>query len=163
MGYIIGKANAFGENTATKWPYSFNFDQAMDFIFGRQVSIKKDYSQYDVSKYVMTSEGGMMELYNHRTGDWVLFNSAGTIIAVTQHKLYLRCGSPPPTPAAGPVAFSAITLTEQECYIKSPNIVLDGKQVTTGHHGLHLVGTVCEGPIVCYGGSVLNPIIETHG
>jgi hypothetical protein len=163
IGYVIGKANSFGENTKVKWPYSYNFSSAMDFIFGRQVNIDREFDSYDVSKFYSTKKGGMIELVNHQNGDWILFNMSGSIIAVTQKQVYLRTGTPPNPPTAGPVAFSHISIKADQVNIKSPNIVLDGKQITTGHHNLHLLGTPGTSPMITYGGQVAIPLDNTHG
>jgi hypothetical protein len=163
VGYVLGKCNSFGENTKKKWPYSYAFNSAFDFLFGRRVDVVKDYVRFDIIKSYSTDKGGMVEIVDHENGDWILFNTSGTVIALTQKKLFLRVGTPPENPAQGPVAFSMISMTADKIEVKTPNLLLDGKQITTGRHGMHLVGAPTTSPIITYGGAVMMPIDNTHG
>jgi hypothetical protein len=149
VGYIVGKCNSFGENTDSKWPYSYNYKAVKDFLHGRS-ALPDDfkYEHLDVIRMVMTDDGGMIELVNNRNGDWVLMNTSGSTITVQQKKIYLRVGTPPNPVSTGPVGFSAITMTPDKIHMKAPNIELDGKQLTLGHHNLELAalpGGVCIG------------------
>jgi len=147
VGYVLGRCNNFGDNTDQKWPYSYQFNSVKDFLYGRSaVPEDFDYKHFDVRYMVMTADGGMIEMINHQTGDWVLFNTSGSIVTVQQKKVYLRTGSPPDPPESGPAAFSAITMTPDKIHMKSANIELDGKEVTLGHHNMELLG--CTGGVV---------------
>lgn len=142
LGYVLGRCNSFGENTDKKWPYSYNFRSVKDFLHGRKALPDDfDYSHYDVMRMVMTDEGGMIEMCNHQNGDWILLNTSGSIITVQQKKIYIRVGTPPDPPEAGPAAFSAATFTPDKIHMKAPNIELDAKDLVLGHHNLDLVAT----------------------
>jgi hypothetical protein len=88
----------------------------------------------------------MIEMINHQTGDWVLFNTSGSIVTVQQKKVYIRVGSPPDPPESGPAAHSSISMTADKVLIKTPNFELDAKDVILGHHNLELLG--CTGGVV---------------
>jgi hypothetical protein len=149
LGYVVGRCNNFGDNTDTKWPYSYQFNSVKDFLYGRSaVPEDFDYKHFDVRMMVMTSKGGSIEMINHQTGDWIMFNTSGSIITVQQKKVYMRVGSPPDPPESGPAAFSAITITTDKIHCKTPNFEIDAKDVILGHHNLELLG--------CTGGAVMG-------
>jgi len=146
-GYVLGRCNNFGDNTDQKWPYSYNFNSVKDFLYGRgAVPEDFDYRHFDIRYMVMTSKGGMIEMINHQTGDWVLFNTSGSIVTVQQKKVYIRTGSPPDPPHSGPAAFTALTMTPDTFHVKSPNITLDGRKVTLGHHNMNVLA--CGGGVL---------------
>lgn len=142
IGYVIDKANAYGEpNTSKKYPWSYDYKNLKDYITQRRCLPKNfDYANLDVIRWYATGIGGCLECFNHRTGDWILLNSSGTVLTVQQEKIYLRVGTPPSPVSSGPVAFSAITMTPDKIHLKSPNIEIDAKDLTLGHHGLELMG-----------------------
>jgi hypothetical protein len=139
-GFVVGRTNAFGNGGDKKWPYSYNFKSVRDFLQGRQALPEDfDYSHYDVIRMVMTDNGGMIEMSNHQNGDWILLNTSGSVITVQQQQIYMRVGTPPNPPSAGPVAFSAIKMTPDKIWMKSPNCEIDSKNLVLGHHNLNLL------------------------
>jgi hypothetical protein len=141
LGYVLGRCNSFGDNTDKKWQYSYNWNNVKDFLYGRNATPEDfDYKHFDVRAMVMTDQGGMIEMINHQTGDWLLFNTSGSIITVQQKKIYIRTGTPPDPPEAGPAAFSAITMTPDKVLIKTPNFEVDAQQVQLAKHGMKLAG-----------------------
>jgi hypothetical protein len=162
LGYVVGRCNAFGENTNQKWPYSYNFKSVKDFLHGRSALPKDfDYSHYDVIRMVMTEDGGMIEMCNNRNGDWILLNTSGSIITVQQQKIYIRTGTPPNPPSAGPVGFSAITLTPDKIHMKTPNFEVDAKDTVLGHHNLDLAG-ITGGIVMGKNGVNVQQISNIH-
>ncbi len=138
VGYVLGKSNPFGDNTEKpKYPRSYNYDAVKKYMNGRRILPEDfDYSHSDVVHWVSTDQGGMIELYNYLTGDWLLMNSSGSIISVQQKRIFIRVGTPPDPPEAGPAAFSAMTMTESEVNFKCPNFVVDAQKVVLGKHSL---------------------------
>ena len=164
VGYVIGKCNAFGENTSEKWPYSYNYREIKDFLYGRQCLPKdftiENYDRWDVVKMVMTDEGGMIEICNNRNGEWALINTSGSMITIQQQKIYIRTGSPPNPPSSGPAGFSAITMTPDKILIKCSNFELDSKKTILGHNNLMITGTPSEPFILGTNGNMAIAIPE---
>jgi hypothetical protein len=150
LGYVIGKANTYGEsqNHSKKYPWSYNYDTLKNYVTQRRVKPDDfDYEHCDVIKWVATPDGGALMMMNYRTGDFIILNSSGTIFALEQKKIYLRVGTPPDPPSAGPGAFSAITMDADNITFKSTNVAFDAKHVLLSHEGA---------PVMLTGGSVLT-------
>jgi len=159
VGYILGKSNIFGKMNE---PYagSYSYKDIRDYIAQRQaLPADFDYKHLMVTQWTSTDQGGMFQCYNYMTGDWFLLNTSGSIITVQQQMIYMRVGTPPDPPESGPAAFSAITITSDILTLKSPNIVLDGQEVSLGSHGLKLAAMLGSIPATTgNGGGMVFPI-----
>jgi hypothetical protein len=171
-GFILGKANAFGANTKQKYPYSYNFGEIKKYLDNRHatpddfdyehivIRLKtgsedylsdKEAEAYKDPKNKGKSQGslpagGVIELYNYLTGDYVLLNTSGSVLCVMQHQIYIRVGTPSASGGGGST-FSAIKLTADEINLKAPRIFLDGKKVMLGSAGLNVLGTISSSPV----------------
>jgi len=163
LGYVLGKASAFGENTKSRYAWSYDYNKVKQFLHQRR-ALPSDFSyeNLDVIRWYASDRGGMIELVNHKTGDWVLMNSSGSVVTVQQKKIYLRVGTPPDPVSSGPVAFSMISMTPDKIHMKSPNVEIDAKDLVLGHHGLNLVGTGTMAPICGTNGTSAQAILNIH-
>jgi hypothetical protein len=161
-GFILGKANAFGANTIQKYPYSYNYAEVKQYLSNRHalpdnfdydhiiIRLKtgsEDYMKEDGSNQIQdeVAAGGMIELYNYLTGDYVLLNTSGTVLCVMQHQIYARVGTPSTENGEGST-FSALTIKADTINLKSQRIFLDGKAVMLGAHNLYVVGMPTRTP-----------------
>jgi hypothetical protein len=155
-GFILGKANAFGANTSQKYPYSYNYDEVKQYLSNRRalpddfdyehIIIRLKTGSEDYGEEVANvASGGVIELYNYLTGDYVLLNTSGTVLCVMQHQIYARVGTPSSAGAGGSV-FSALTIKAETINLKSQRIFLDGKSVMLGASNLYVVGCPVTSP-----------------
>jgi hypothetical protein len=162
IGYVLGKANIFYESNK-KYPFSYNYAEVKKFLTARQALPSDfDYNHVDVVHFVNSDKGGMVELFNYLTGDWVLLNSSGSILTVQQQRIYARVGTPPNPVTAGPVAFTAMTLTADRFHVKSPNIDLEGEKVILAKHNLQVAGITPGVPACGTNGVNLIPIENVY-
>jgi hypothetical protein len=156
IGYVLGRANS--QN-----PEPYNFEGIRDYLYARQ-ALPEDfvYDHYDLLHNYHSSKGGMIEMVNHRTGDWILLNSSGTIITVQQKKIYIRCGTPPDPPENGPVGFSAITMTGDKITIHAPNVEIEANDLVLGHHNQYLMSCVSKGPFYMGSGHTAEGLPNIH-
>jgi len=161
VGYIMCKANIFSVSTE-KYPDSYSYSDIKAFCTARRALPNDfDYNHLDIVKWYNTDKGGSLECYNYLTGDWILLNTSGSMIAVLQQQIYLRTGTPPSPQKSGPVSFSAIRLTPDKIHLKSINIELDAQDVILAHHGLYCGGILGVIPSVDNGVPVM-PVTKIH-
>lgn len=168
VGYVLGKAEVFGDSSkphkTTKSSAngnSYGYKNVKSFIAARR-AIPEDfeYNHISVVRWFETDKGGHLECYNYMTGDWMILNTSGTILTLQQKRMYLRVGSP--DPAAGPTAFSAITITPERIHIKSPNFEVDAQDTVLGHHNMMLSGTPASGPLIAKNGPFAMGLNNIH-
>jgi len=160
VGYILGKANNFGDSTK-KYENSYGYSKVKEFLSARRaVPEDFDYAHIQVVKWIESDKGGMIECYNYLTGDWILLNTSGTILTLQQKRMYLRVGTPPKP--ARPSAFSAITMTADKIHFKSPNIEFDAQDLVLGHHNLLLSGTLSAAPLIGKNGMISQGVSNIH-
>jgi hypothetical protein len=154
QGWIMGKANNYGANTSQKYPNSYNYSEVRKYLQGRH-ALPDDFDYDHIvirlksgndDSSVDSNTGGVIELYNFLTGDYVILNTSGSVLCVMQHQIYIRVGTPSSSGGGGS-SFSAITVKGSEINLKSPLIFLDGKSVVLGAHGLSVVGTPGSSPV----------------
>jgi hypothetical protein len=158
-GFVLGKSNVFGANTTQKYPYSYNYAAVKKYLqqrhalpedfdydhvvvrlkCGNNPSEAEDEGANHKENVPDLPAGGVIELYNYITGDYVLLNTSGSVSCIMQHQIYLRVGSPSMDNSGS--QFSMIRIKTNEIYMKSAKIFIDGKNVMLGAHGLHVVGT----------------------
>jgi len=163
LGYVLFKANPFGENVPKRYAWSYDYNKVKAFVAARRAKPEDfDYDHLDVVKWYATEEGGAIELFNHRTGDWYLINSSGSIITVQQKRIYMRVGTPPDPMSAGPVGYSSITMNADEIVMDSSNIVMKGRKIILGHGNQNVVGTTSSAPIIGYNGTEAHKIPHVY-
>ena len=160
VGYILCKMNDFGSGIADeKFGYSYGYKSIKNFLAGRRVLPSDfDYKNLVVDTFVSTDDGGFFRGYNRKTGDWFLINASGSMITVQQQDIFMRVGSPAPSPSIGPVAFSMIHLTSNKMLLKAPNIEFDCGSLILGKHGLKLGGVASMSPVIGSNGTNVQPI-----
>jgi hypothetical protein len=164
VGYILGLANDAGSGIREeKFGNSYGYNNIKTFLAQRQVLPKSfEYKDLVVITFFESDQGGMLNCYNRKTGDWVLLNSAGSILTVQQENIFMRVGSPANPPTSGPVGFSMIHMTGDKILIKSPNVEIDANDLVLGKHSLYLCGTLTQGPIIGRNGVAAQPIDNIH-
>jgi hypothetical protein len=161
LGYVLGKSNVFGEPNK-KYPDSYSWKDVKSFLRERRALPDDfDYKHLQVTNWVTSDKGGMINCFNYLTGDWVLLNTSGTILTIQQKKIYLRVGTPAPG-GAFPVAFSAITMTQDKIHVKTPNFELDATDAILGHHGMNAMATVSAGVLVGRNGVSAQSVSNIH-
>jgi hypothetical protein len=161
-GYVLGRANVYGANTSQRYAYSYNYQEVKKYLQGRH-ALPDDFDYEHVVVRLNVSnptdpnpdtevppppligadelQGGLIELYNFLTGDYVLLNRSGSVFCVMQNQIYIRVGTPNGEDLSKST-FSAITVKADQIELKSNSIFVNGKKVMLGAHGLHVVGTV---------------------
>jgi hypothetical protein len=164
IGYVLGLANDAGSGLKDeKFKDSYGYNNVKTFLAQRRVLPDNfDYKNLIVTTFFESDQGGMINCYNRKTGDWVLLNSAGAILTVQQENIFMRVGSPANPPASGPVGFSMIHMTSDKILIKSPNVEIDANDLVLGKHNLTLCGTLTQGPIIGRNGVPSIPIDNIH-
>jgi len=162
VGYILGKANNFGKLNKN-YENSYGYSKVKEYMAARQaVPEEFDYNHVEVIRWVESGQGGLIECYNYLTGDYILLNSSGSIITLQQKRIFIRVGTPNDDKNSDPTAFSAITMTPDEVFIKTPNFVLDANDVTLGKHNLNLLGTLTSGVVIGRNGISAQSISNIH-
>jgi hypothetical protein len=160
MGYILGKANTFGD-TAKKYPDSYSWSDVKSFLRERRALPEDfDYKHLTVINWVISDKGGFINCFNYLTGDYVLLNTSGTIFTMQQKRLYMRVGTP--KAGGGKTAFSAITMTTDKIHFKSPNIEFDAEDLVLAHNGLNGFGTASAGVLIGKNGISGNSVRNVH-
>jgi len=155
VGYVLGKANVFGEPNK-KFADSYSYPDIKKYIEQRRAAPDDfSYNNMVVVQWVSTDKGGMIQCYNYLTGDWILLNTSGSVITVQQQRIYMRVGTPADPPSA--VAHSSFTMTPDQIHMKAPNIEVDAQQLVLGKHNLRLAGLIGAAPAADNG----VPVIAT--
>lgn len=143
VGYIIGLANQFYTSGKSPFVDSYGYKYVQNFISSRGLDTTYvNYEEMVVEKWLTTDKGGMVEMYNYRTGEKYLINSSGTCIIMQFDKIYMRVGNPSGmTNTSSNETFSQIEMTGGEVSIKTKLFNVDAEKVILGHHGLSVVGT----------------------
>jgi hypothetical protein len=159
VGYILGKANIFGD-TVAKYKHSYSWKDIKSFLRDRRALPEDfDYKHLVVTNWLATENGGLIECYNHQNGDWCVINTSGSVIVLQQKQLYMRVGTPNDKSRA---AFSAITLTADKIHCKTPNFEIDADDVILAHNGLQAFGTISSGVLIGKNGVSGNSVRNVH-
>jgi hypothetical protein len=86
-------------------------------------------------------KGGMVEMYNYKTGEKYYINTSGTCFIIQFDKIYMRVGNPSGSASASTESFSQIQMDAKQIEFKTELFNVDAKKVILGHHGLSVVGT----------------------
>jgi hypothetical protein len=164
VGYVLGQANLFGSGIKDEvYEDSYSWEDVRTFLAQRQALPEDfDYKNLIVTTFFATDQGGMIDCYNRKTGDWVHLNTTGAIITVQQKQIYMRVGSPPNPVSSGPVGFSMIKMTGDKIHMKAPNIELEANDLVLGHHALNLGALLTQGPVIGRNGVAVVPISNIH-
>jgi len=131
VGYILGKSNIFGD-PSKKYVDSYSWSDVRSFIQERNLVIEDfDYKHLHVLNFVISDEGGFINVYNYLTGDYILLNTSGSIFSLQQKQIFMRVGTPA-SPKQGRTAFSSITITDNNITLETPNLHLHGDQIKLG-------------------------------
>lgn len=149
QGYYLGQMPIFTSNKSYISKTAYGYKQIKKFLQQRKACPKDfSYKNIVIDKCTMSKEGGIVEGYNRKTGDWFLINSTGSIITVQQGRVYIRVGSPANPISSGPTGFSSIEMMTDQVEVKTPNFIVNADKVVLGHHGLNLAGMVTDSPCV---------------
>ena len=163
VGYILGLANEFEGNTEAKFKESNHWRKIKSFLSQR--SIKPDDFEYcDIQIVTRTSEkdsGGLLILYNFRTGDYFIINQSGTFLTIQSNRIVMRVGSPG-SPGED-VNFSQIKMTGERIEIITPTLDITSPEVFLGHSGAYVAATNApEGVAVGVDGVTFGSITTIH-
>lgn len=163
VGYILGLANEFEGNTEAKFKESIHWRKIKSFLSQR--SIKPDDFEYcDIQIVTRTSEkdsGGLLILYNFRTGDYFIINQSGTFLTIQSNRIVMRVGSPG-SPGED-VNFSQIKMTGERIEIITPTLDITSPEVFLGHSGAYVAATNApEGVAVGVDGVTFGSITTIH-
>ena len=139
FGYVMGLANDFpGPGKDDVLLDSYNFSRLKAFLTQRGIDTSTfNYNHIIVQAMSSSDEGGLIEMYNFRTGEKFIVNRSGTCIVMSQNKIYLRVGSPA---EIGIPSFSKLEMTPNSISMKAKVINIDGEFVKLGNHGSFLAG-----------------------
>lgn len=129
-GYVLDVCNEQASTIDGDMVGSIDYKSLFSHV--SRLGLNTDKFKYEDLKVIFSSfteDGGVIELYNFRTGDLFIINSSGAALALNQEMAVLRVGSPEGKR-------SIISLTPGEINIKANHIHLDGQTVTIGHHGM---------------------------
>lgn len=164
VGYVIGVANQFYTSNDTPYVDSYGYKYIQNFISSRGLDTSfVNYDEMVVEKWITTQDGGMIEMYNYKTGEKYLINSSGTCIIMQFDRIYMRVGNPTGIDNNGlkkistSGKFSQIEMTATSIDFKTDLFNVDAKNVVLGHHGLSVVGTTA-GTAISVEGVDFNPI-----
>ena len=142
VGYVIGVANQFYSCNDTPFVDSYGYKYVQNFISSRGLDTSfVNYDEMVVEKWITTKDGGMIEMYNYKTGEKYLINTSGTCIMMQFDKIYMRVGNPSGRNSSATEKFSLMEITGGEISFKTDLFNVDAKKVVLGHHGLSVVGT----------------------
>ena len=163
VGYILGLANDFEGNTEARFKESIHWRKIKSFLTER--SIKPDDFEYcDIQIVTRTSEkdsGGLLILYNFRTGDYFILNQSGTFLTIQSNKIVMRVGSPG-SPGEN-VNFSQIKMTGERIEIITPTLDITSPEVFLGHSGAYVAATNApEGIAVGVDGITFGSVTTIH-
>lgn len=132
FGYVLGLANPAGGLDGEGFgPHSYNYNEAMKMVATNGMDTSTfSYEDMQVVFFGMTKDGGILECYNFRTGDFYLITGSGTSIIMKQEQIHIRCGSPNEL-------HSSIDLTPGNISMDADNIIINGKKaVNLGMEGM---------------------------
>lgn len=148
-GFVLCLANVFHSYYRdTKYTESYGFDYIKQFLGTRGLGTIK-YEDFVVTNWVMSDKGGLCEMYNYKTGELYILNSAGTCIVMKQDELYMRCGSPSEGASGKKAAlssfkkkdFSEIVMTPEKVSINTRVFEVNAKKRIWGHGGQSILRT----------------------
>jgi len=164
-GFVLCLANQFESISTQKMSDSIAFSKVTNFLSARGVSDKKfPYKDTVVEKFVMSDDGGIVDLYNFRTGESIKLLSTGTLLAVLDNTIIMRVGSPGKSPAEK-VPFSEIRMDPTAIIMQSHKIHLSAKAVLLGKKmkGHTVLGTIAVSPGTGHNGFNLTPLRSPDG
>lgn len=149
VGYVIGLANQFYTCNDTPYIDSYGYKYVQDFISSRGLDTSfVNYDEMVVEKWITNSKsdssnpgGGMVEMYNYKTGEKYYINTSGTCLILQFDKIYMRVGNPSGSNSSSTEKFSQIQMDAGSIEFKTELFNVDAKNVVLGHHGLNVVGT----------------------
>lgn len=161
-GFVIGKASMFYGVSDTVYLDSYNYSFIESYLSQRGFDTNNiNYEDFIVQTMCMTPQddhsggGGLVELYNFRTGDKFIIHASGACIGITGQQVYIRCGSP--TMDGSTPKYSSITITPTKITCNTDVFEVNAKNVILGKHGMNVLGTSSVAPVAC-SGSNLQPI-----
>ena len=157
VGYIVGFVNMFYNCSSTPYQDDYGFLNVQSYLSTRGLNAI-NYEDLVVDNWISTDEGGYIEFHNFKTGDKYIINESGNCFAILSDKIYIRAGSPNGTQNGGSDnPFSTLTMTNTDITLKSKSISLDAENLSLGHSGHYVLGTIsslAQG----YNGMNLQPI-----
>lgn len=162
VGYVIGIANQFYTCNSTPFLDSYGYKEIQNFISSRGLDTScVNYDEMVIEKWITNKnnapQGGMVEMYNYKTGEKYYINTSGTCLIIQYDKIYMRVGNPSGSASSSTESFSQIQMDAHQIEFKTELFNVDAKNVVLGHHGLNVVGTT--GSLgVSMEGVDLNPV-----
>lgn len=147
VGYVMGLANQFYTCNSTPFLDSYGYKKVQNFISSRGLDTNAvNYDEMVIEKWITTSSpndltGGMVEMYNYKTGEKYIILTSGTCFIMQYDKIYMRVGNPSGSKSPTTEAFSQIQIDAHQIEFKTELFNVDAKNVVLGHHGLNIVGT----------------------
>lgn len=146
VGYVIGLANQFYGCNNTPFVDSYGYKKIQNFISSRGLDTSAvNYDEMVIEKWITNDsnnpKGGMVEMYNYKTGEKYYINTSGTCFIIQFDKIYMRVGNPSGSASASTESFSQIQMDAKQIGFKTELFNVDAKKVVLGHHGLSVVGT----------------------
>lgn len=163
IGYILGLCNDFGLFSEKTFKNSYNWKEVKSYLEKRRALTGEfNYKDVVITFASQNADGGLVQGYDKRTGDWFVLNSTGAVITVQQKQIYMRVGSPANPASSGPVGFSSISMTPDKVLIKSPNFELDCQDVVLGKNGLTAGGLLGVVPCTGRNGVAVSAATNIH-
>lgn len=146
VGYVIGLANQFYGCNNTHFVDSYGYKKIQNFISSRGLDTSAvNYDEMVIEKWITNNsnnpQGGMVEMYNYKTGEKYYINTSGTCFIIQFDKIYMRVGNPSGSASPSVESFSQIQMDARQIEFKTELFNVDAKKVVLGHHGLSVVGT----------------------
>lgn len=157
-GYVLDKANVTGDINGDNFGgESYNYNEVTKHWTRNGMSV--DDIPYEDMKVVFasfTEDGGIIQLYNFRNGCFILMNSSGSCITMSQSQIVLRAGSPDSD-------FTKITMSPTKIQLDGAVCHINCKDVITSMHGMKMALVPEGAPPVGIDGISLFPAENVSG
>jgi hypothetical protein len=146
VGYVIGLANQFYTCNNTPFLDSYGYTNIQNFISSRGLdTYAVNYDEMVVEKWISNKNsqpiGGMVEMYNYRTGEKYIILTSGTCLIMQYNNIYMRVGNPSGTENGKTESFSEFVMNNNKIEFKTDLFNVDAKNVVLGQHQLNLLAT----------------------
>lgn len=142
VGYVLGLANEFETQGEAAFTGSASISSVKRYLAQRG-ALPSEFESSDIVVLINSVEkdkGGILALYNYRTGDFFILNSSGTFATIQTDSVMIRAGSPSQD-GTTKVNSSTIKLTADKIEIKTPFLEVDSPKIVLGHNNMKLCGT----------------------
>lgn len=131
QGYVLGPINIFSEKKDIIKAQAYGYQQIRSYLAkSGAIPLDFDYKDIVVVKCVnvgdpssaLGTKGGLVELYNRKTGDWMILNTTGGVITLQQDRIVMRVGTPG---ISNPTCFSRVEITPDTVQVHALHFVID--------------------------------------